>query len=82
MNVEYVSLILLGINEFMGIDGGDHGLITLGNEITIEKDCKNQMLKIKCIVLPEEESTVKDKKETEESSVNISIHGSNKLIRN
>lgn len=37
MNVEYVSLILLGINEFMGVEA-DHSLMTLGNEIQIEKD--------------------------------------------
>ena len=37
MNVEYVSLILLGINEFMGVKE-NHSLITQGNEIKIEKD--------------------------------------------
>lgn len=37
MNVEYVSLILLGINEFMGIDAL-HSLMPLGNEIQIKKD--------------------------------------------
>ena len=37
MNVEYVSLILLGINEFMGVEA-EHSLMTLGNEIKIEKE--------------------------------------------